>query len=425
MASVFNIGEFRIVNKTTTFSTGFVVADSTAVWMNSSAYSRIACLNVPDLSGLVDQGLEDTTLKTRLHRRPANIQAIQSTALTFTTYLEGGQADGTVTVNNVGKLLASCMCKESNAISPADNTKTVTATSTTTTIESDAHGATTGSAALLGTRGDGRGDGEVRVTLAGNDANDFTVNMATLTLMDSPDAIVLAQTVYASPTHTDFDYIDSLYIGHDADSPDQYQTIGGVLTFELAGMAPGELPTVNWTLQSGAWQVVASGDKSTDLASTDPAWNAPAGGGLALGGLFLQDASSTVRNTYQVANVTITPGFTFVPILDPNGINGMGGFVKVPSAPTVEFDVLFGDVDAMPGLLDDYEAQTAKQALFQWGATIEKTCAIDFQRLFIDAAPTRIEVNGLSGAHVVAHGECAESPSGTDVEDAAMRIHTM
>jgi len=424
MASVFNIGELRYLNQTTTVSTSFTVADG-ADWDTTNAI-RIGCIGVPDLSGLTDVGLEDTTLKTRLHRRPANILALQATSLGFSVYLEGGPAANSVTNNNGATLMAHTMCKAANIVEAAsDNVDAAEATTTTTSIKAVAHEGAVGTAVLLGSREDGEANGEVRIINAISDVNHFETNMATKVAMTTT-AIVHSQTVYASPLATDFDYVDMLYIGHDATSPDQFQTLGGVLTFEIAGLAPGELPTLNYTMQGTKWQVVASGDKAADMSSADPGWNAPAAAGCALGGMFLAAAGDEVAyNTHQVANITITPGFTFVPIPDPNGNNGIGGWIKVPSVPTVEFDVLFGDTDAMPGLYDSYVGQTAMQAVFQFGAAIEKCCAIDFQRLFIDAAPTRIEVNGLAGAHVVAHGECAAAPSGTAVEDAAMRVHFM
>ncbi|MEE9366925.1 MAG: hypothetical protein V3W44_09585 [Dehalococcoidales bacterium] len=423
---VFNIGELRYKNRTTTFSTAFINGDTTP-W-DAGNHTRVGAIAVPDLSGLTDSGLPDTTLVTRLHRRPANIQALQDgLGFSFSTYLEGGPASGTVVPNNVADLLAQAMCKQSNIISPtATQVDTPEAGTTTASIKATAHTGVVGQAALLGVRGDLLGNGEVRIIKALSDADHFEVDMLTNGAMTTTaDGIVFAQTVYLSPTATDFDYSDWLYIGHDTTSPDQYQTLGGVLTFELTGLAPGELPTVNFTIQNGSWRNHPTSNKPT-IVTTDPAWNSPAGGELALGGLFLADSGTGVaRNTYQVANVSINPGVTFVPIPDPSGTNGIGGFIKVPSTPTVEFDALYGDSDAMPGLLDDYEAQTSKMATFQFGSTIGRTCAVDFQNLYIDAAPTRIDVNGLAGVHVVAHGDALATPTGTDVRDAAMRIHFM
>ena len=412
MASPVNIREVRFVSGTT-FNTAHTAADN-AAWAPGTA-TKLRVLT-SDASGLVYASEEDATLEQRLFAGRSPIPTLRNGQFSFATYLEGAYTN--ITANPVATLLSKIM---GGVASPATaRTDTVEAASSTTSLNLAAHGVSTGTAVLVGSRGGGGGNAEVRVGTA-SDVNTFDLTMA-LPADPSTETLTYSTTVYNHDTTQN--YLDFLAIGDSAE--DQIQTIGGMGTFSFANISPGEVPRIEFEIMVGDWQEVPSGERDQLEPTSAVQGNQPAID-RGLGGFFLGDNGSTTRTAFKVADVSINPGISYEAIPDPNGINGIGGWRRVRGQPTVEFTALLeGGADPLPGFYDDFAAGTAKQLLIQFGDS-NPAAAYDMPYCFFQSAPVRAEAGQLAGVKCVLVGHSPPTQDtdtqATALQYSAQRIH--
>lgn len=416
MASPKNIRELRYLSGTTA-NTAYTAA-SNAAWAAGTA-TKLRTTAYDD-SGLEYSSEKDATLETRLFANRAPVPTLRKGSFSFSTYLGAAEAD--TSANPVATLLSKIM---GGIASPTARTYTAddgAGSHTTTSVLDDSSGMETeveGSAILVGTRGDGRGNAEVRRISDNATTDQLDVDMAWAGAPQDGDAIVVATTVYPDPDAAQ-QYLDFLAIGHA--TADQRQMLACMATeVSLEGAAPGELPQLNYTIGVSDWQWVASGDRDQlEPTSAPQGNNPPVDRGLA--GLYLGDAGSTTRNVFCGANVSIPrigPSYVEVPCL--NGLNGQKGYAKVPGDGwECSFDLLF-DED-MTGLYDDFSAGTAKQLMIQFGHAAQGCVALDFPYCYLTMDPKPSELNGLSAVTITVRGQNTTNTS-NDLTLAPFKIH--
>lgn len=389
MAKPSKIREVRYTSGTT-FLTAYTAAND-ASWAAGTANKlRVqAC----DMGGLEYKGLEDASLQTSMWAKPPNIPSLRVGDIKLSMFAPSGSAN--TTADPIATLMSLIMGGLSN---PATKTLSAAAGSTTTTVECVGHGILAGQAVLLGTRGDGRGDGEVRIVTSVT-TDDFTIGMATRQALSASDAIVVGHSTYLDDS-TSQQYLSLLIIG--ADTGDQVQALNAMGGFKLKGVNPGELLSLDMDLKVADWQLVTANPASLSTAAylgNHP----PADRGL--GGFFINDVGTTTRVAMKLGSIDIDPGLIYAPVNDPTGLNGIGSWIKMPSHPKLSFNAIFAE--GMPGLYGDFAntTQVAKHVVFQWGCSAQRCFAASLPRLWIDESPGWTDMNGLQGAKVVAHGD--------------------
>ncbi len=397
------------------FSTTFTNAAS-ATWAPGTAIKlRVTAY---DDSGLVFDASPDLQLRSSLYARAAPVPTLRRGSFSFSTYL--GAAFGNVTPNPEATLLSKFM---GGLSSPSAKTDTCETGSTSTGIVCTGHGMSVGMAVLIGTRGDSAGNGEVRRIATVTNADHYVLEMALTGSPSSGHVIVNSHTVFlnASATVTPLDF---LAIGQDTE--DQRQMIGCMGGFAVESAEPGEVPQLKFDMTHvGDHQWVPSNQRDQlepTLASqgTYP----PVDRGY--GGLFLQDQNSTTRTVYKSSGLSIPSFVTFADQPDRNGINGVGGYERLPPADGImaSFNLL---LPQDTGLYDDFannatsSGATQKQLLLQWGHTAQRCCAISLPKCHIASAPVTADVNGLRAVAVSVVAD--EGTAGNALTDSAIAIH--
>jgi|1_EtaG_2_1085319.scaffolds.fasta_scaffold09729_2 hypothetical protein len=401
--------EFRYRNSTT-FQTSFTNA-ATAYWGVSSAVKLE--LTAYDASGLVQEGLPDETLKTRLHEKGAPTVGLSKGELSFSTYLTGAESDlDTGPVVNLLRTVVGGITEATNA-----RGSTVTSGSTTTNIAITSANtyAVAGQAVLIGTRGDGRGGGEVRPINA-TGADWATVSFAFTGAPSSGDAVVFSDTVHYDESAAQ-EYIETLSIGHS--TADQRQTIGGAGTFEIGGTAVGERPTVDVTVACSDHKHVAADSRASFTHDDDPASGTPAFN-KSIGMFHLGDYGAAARTCWKAGEFSFSPGMEIEELPCPCGNNGVGGYEQVMSVPTMEVTLLY-DED-MLGLKTDYDNGTEKTAMLQLGTAATKTAAIELTSCFIDNLPEDSVIGNLAGVKISLHGD-EDYTDSNELRSSVFKIH--
>ena len=127
------------------------ILDGTATKLRVIAY---------DDTGLVQEGMPDETIQTRMHATPKTIAGLRTGTLKMTTYA-GAAFSNLAEAPEMGLVSASM-----GGLQSATNARSTTASGTGTTVNVLITSADTycvaGQAALIGVKGDGRGGGEVK-----------------------------------------------------------------------------------------------------------------------------------------------------------------------------------------------------------------------------------------------------------------------
>jgi len=412
MAAPHALREVRYLSGTT-FNLTFTNA-AAAAWAAGTATKLRVIGWEPDFKF---ESEPDATLQQRVHGAPANIPTIRTGTVKMTTYLDVAQSDATASP------IATFLSLMAGGIdNPAARTDAAEAGGSTTALIVTAHGLVVGNAVLIGTRGDAKGNAEVRSIATVTNANAVALTMATSVAAAAADALVYGTTIYFDEAATQ-KYIDLLAIGKSAE--DQLQAIGCMGGFELTSTGPDQVPRCEFSLRVGDWQEVPSGERDQLEPASAVQGNAPPGV-RGMGGFFIGDNGATTRGTLRVSDIKINPGLAFGPMPGYNGVNGIEGWVRVPSRPTLEFTALLdGGADPLPGLYDDFVAGTAKQIMIQWGTTAQHCAAVEFPKFYLDAPPERVAVGALSGVKIVGHGEQAGVAATVgEIGASPIRIHT-
>jgi len=396
----------------TTFNTSFTNAAATD-W-NTDNSTKIRATEI-DTTGLVQEGLEDETVQARKYAKKSPHPGLRKGSVKFTMYADG--APSGVTAGGLGNLLEAAMGGIQNPTNARSTTAAASVSSTNISINSADTYAVAGQAVLVGTKGDGRGGGEVKII------DEVGVNFVSVwpACAGTPllgDSIVFSTTAYLDDDSAK-NYVDGLIIGDD--SADQRQWIGGSPVFTVEGTAPGELPTVSFDFTVGDHQYVeASGDRASfDHAAAvtggDPAHE------RAIGLVHIGDSLATARTSRQVGDISISPSLELFEKPEPGGVNGVGGHERAPAVPEMEMSLLF-DQD-MPGLSQDFNAGTAKSAIVQFGYHPAGTFAVEMQRCFLADLPRRDDLDGLTVSKIKIRADEDYSVGNTDLNRSALRIH--
>lgn len=378
-----------------------------AAWTTSNAtVLKLRVLEVKK-DGLTEPGIQDATLQTRLTGAPAPLKGLQTGNLGLTTYLGSGPTSG-VTADPYATIAGRIM----GTIASPTTQKWfyVGATSNTSNIVCNAMtdcGLLNGMGVLIG--------GEARIA-TNVQPTYVTLNMALSSAPAAASNAIPAHSAHFEEAATQY-YFDWLTIGKS--TADQRQGLAAQTGLKLSGLAPGEAPRMELDLKTVHWRWCPANSRAT-IAHATPSGNDPPTG-YQYGGFLMADAGSQVaRAAIRAAQFAIDAGINWSPRTDPNGNNALGGWIRDPMRPTMEFTVAY-DED-MPGLFDDFEAKTAKQVMLQLGTAAGKTVLIYFPRFFLDAAPTEAALNNEAGLKIVGHGD-DNYQSGFELYSSSMSLH--
>jgi hypothetical protein len=361
----------------------FTAADN-ALWAYTAAI-KLRLFGEVDDSGLVDEALEDTTIQTRLRGGAAPLVGRSTGPLKFKTPLGGGNSG--ITVDPTTAILRDIM---GNVATPTAKTATVIAGSTTTTVNSTGIGAklVPGSGVLIGTRGDGYGGGVVRPVQA--EATDaITLGLVAPGVPQADSTITLLQSIYfdeaASDKTFNFTWLSKA-------AAHQRQAIGAVGSFTIEGLKAGEKPTLSFEFQTMDHQWVDSADRTSLTDGSAGQGNDPPTS-KALGGFWLGENASgaTACTAYRAGAITITPNIAWEALEDPNGPNGIGGWIRNLGKPRIEVTIPM-DAD-MPGLYTDFTAGTYKKILFQLGTVATGVVAFYARKACLVGSPVPTKLN--------------------------------
>ncbi len=424
MASPTGIKELRIKLGTTARTT----FENAAVgsWDQTNTSPEVIKLKALayDPSGLSHDGIKDTTLQQRFYSSPPAIPGLRTGKVKFTTYMPA--ANGALTaspeVNILGALWGGV------ALPTNARGTTVSGTSPSTvnvSITSASTYAVAGQAALIGTRGDGRGNGRV-YPINAVASGSIGLALATTAAPTTGDVVVFSSTCYPQENVTQT-YIDTLAIGTQPGgvptaSADQIQTIGGAGTVKMTSLGVGDLPKMEIELDVMDWQYANVGSRaSISPHATSKGGNPPFEKGT---GMFhIGDTSTSVQALLKAGDFSFTDGITYAPVPGFNGINAKEAFQKIPGEAKLECTVLV-DED-MLGLLDDFQhpnGMTAKRIVLQMGHTNTKCCALELPKAYLDAAPIPTALGNLQGVKLKIHAE-EFSETNNNLVDAAWKLH--
>lgn len=404
MAQV-SIQEVRIA-PVTSVSSSYTNA-ATAAWTTSNAtVLKLRVLNVKK-DTLIEPGIPDATLQTRLTGAPAPFKGLRTGSLGLTTYLGSGPTSG-VTADPYATIAGRIM---GSIVSPTTQKWFYTGTgSNASNIVCNATsvcGLANGAGVLIA--------GEARIA-TNVQPTYITLNMALSAAPSAGANVIAAHSAHFEEAATQY-YFDFLTIGKS--TADQKQGLGCQTGLKFGGLAPGEAPTMELDLMTTDWQWCPA-DGRASLAHATPSGNDPPTG-YQYGGFFIADAGQQVaRATMRAAQFAIDTGIKWSLRADPNGPNGQGGWLRDAFRPTLEMVVAY-DED-MLGLRDDFENKTAKQVLLQLGTAAGKCVWFYFPRFFLDAAPVDATLNNEAGLKIVGHGD-DNYQSGFELYSSSMSAH--
>jgi len=427
LPSDFELWELRYIDHGSTFPTAFTAGNDAAWAAGTADKLRVHDLDVSEL-GLVN--IPDPSIQTGFHGRPAPITTlsggVETMMLKFKQWLPGGSS--TVSAEDVATLMGVVM---GGITSPATAFSDLAeAGSTATNVVAASHGQVANQAVLVGVLGDARSEAKVGIIDTAN-ANDYDLLMALPGAPNAGDAIKHGHDLWVK--ETDESYQSFLAIGSYAgsgatDDPVLLNIIGCSGVLAIGGLAPGEKPFVEYSFNVADWRIepyatTSAFSHTQALLGDDPA------GDRGIGALTIGDTASTTRTTVQGGDVEISLNMELVPIIDPQGVNGIGGWKKVrgDQGPTMACTAYWSD---MPGRRADYTGGTVKQLLFTLGHASEATVAFSMnQAYFIEDPAKPVEYQRMLGERLVFEGD---KGTGTDLatdakrlEDAPIVIHLL
>lgn len=408
MASPKALREFRAL--TTTFQEAHTNA-ATDTWTAATKYRVVDY----DDSGCVREGIEDASLETRMYTKRANIPGLATGTLKFSVYTGGATTDTTACAGAVlANVILSGIQAPTNARTGAVGAGTSTVVNVLMTSANTY--AVPGMAVLVGTKGDGKGNGEVKPIIATDDTW-LLLGVACNAAPEAADPLVFSTTVYPDEDATQM-YLSTLALGHA--TADQKQTISCFGKMGISGLGSTEPPRLDFELTATDHQTCAANARATishsNVASgTDPAFN------KGIGSCQLGDYASNARSIVKSGEFSVDPGMAYEAIPSLGGMNGIGGAQKIPSVPMAEFTLLW-DED-MPGLRDDFEASTAKRCIMQFGHTAAKTFAVELTKAYLDVEPTSQAIGALAGVRIKMHGSEDYNQGATDLNRAGLKLH--
>ena len=424
--SDFNLREIRYLDNSTTYTpatTGFVAAND-AAW---DAGTKLRVFDM-DFSELKYASIKDMSMQTQFGGRNPPIPTLdggqEQMMLKFKMHLPGGSS--TTSPETVATLMGLCM---GGIKSPTLITDVAEAACTITQLKLDTHGQEVGQACIVGVKGDGYADGKVGVMLTKTDANEYALAMALPGIPQVGDAVKNGHDLWVDPTAESYQsfMLPGAYAGSGAaDNSNCINIIGCSGTLAFGGFAAAEKPWVEFSFLVGQWRNEPYATTGAFTPAVSPSGDDPAGD-RGIGSLTIGDAGTTTRVAVQAGDIEFDLGMALVPIIDPNGVNGIGGWIKVPSenGPMLSCTAYWGD---QPGRRADFTAGTQKQAMLVLGHVAEATVAFELPLATVQEDPTEIDFNGKSGQRLVLAGVAlAASEATADLRLAAAdaRIHIL
>lgn len=407
MASPVAIRELRAIC-TTAFSSNHSNA-AAAPWTTAPKVE----ISSYDDSGLTRDGLPGDTLKTRLYEEEAPTPGLAKGTVKFSTRALGAYA-------NVDPHMAAIIM---NAVlggiaSPVTNRNVACAAGSSTTIINIAtcnSFMVAGQALLVGRKGDTRGNGEVKPIRSCN-AGAAILGIPCLGAPAENDPVVISTTCYPNEDAPQ-SYIDTLAIGKA--TADQRQTIGGMGPLTFSGLGTSERPAMTVDLAVADHQTVAVGDRAALQPSVPPKHTAPAFT-KGIGMLQVGDYNVATRALMKYADISHEPGIAYAPVPGPGGVNGIEGHQKVKGQPKLTATFLY-DED-MPGLEADFDAETTKTVIAQFGSEMGRCFAIELFKAFQPSRPVPAAAGPLAGVKTTFVGT-DDYNSTSNVRSAAVKYH--
>lgn len=415
MASPAKIRELR-VRPVATFNSNFTNGGA-STWnvIDSNAY-KLRVQEYDD-SGLTREGIPDETLQTRMYAKPDPVPGLSKGKLKF-SFFAGSASGANVNTAPTEAIIVNAFL--GGILECMNYRRAVAGVNNDVNCINVGHGsansfALNGHAVLVGKKGDGRGNGEVKPVVRSNTTH-IVLGIACNAAPAAGDLLSVSTTTFIDETATQ-EYLDTYALGHA--TADHRQTIGGMGAIKLKDAGTGGLPK---------WEV--------DLAVADHRWcdtnsrstmahsNAPLGAdppfSKAIGMIQIGDFGSNTRAVYKGGDIAFDPGIAYEEIPGAHGVNGMAGHQKVPGVPVAELTLLT-DED-MPGLDDDFIAGTAKTIIMQFGHEAGRCMAVELPKAYLDAAPSSAALNNLHAVKLKFHGT-EDYNSGSAVLSSAVRIH--
>lgn len=427
LPSDFDLWELRYVDNGSTFPTAFTAANDVSWDAGTAVKLRVHDM---DLSDLHLASVPDMSVQSRFHGRPAPISTlsggIEDMSLKFKMWLPGGSS--TQSAEDVATLMGVVM---GGIASPASAiTDAAEAGSTATNVVAAAHGQTAGQGVLVGTLGDGYADGKPGIIKTAN-AGDYDLMMALPGVPQVGNAIKHGHDIYlydGDESYQSFLAIGSYAGSGAADYPCLLNIIGCAGTLAFGGLAPGEMPFVEFTFRVGDWRVEPYATTEAFAYTAAYQGDDPAGD-RGIGALTIGDTAATTRTTVRGGDIEIDPGMALEPIRDPQGRNGIGGWKKVRAdqGPSIGLTAYWGDE---PGRRADFTGGTAKQVLAAIGHAAEATVVFEMpQARLLQDPSTPVEYNRFIGQKLVYVGDTGVatdlSTAAKRLEDAPFRVHLL
>jgi len=420
----FDLWEMRYLNHDATFPTGFT-AGNHATW-DTATKLRFQDL---DFSELKQASIPDPSVQDRFMGRPHPISTLrggrEQMALKFKMWLPGGS--NTTSAEETVKLMEMVM---GGLKSPTAITDAAEAGCSVTNIKATGHGQVVGQGSLYGVLADGYADGKFGVMKTRTDADQYDLFMALPGIPQAADAIKNGHTLYVdweNESYQSFLLIGSYPGSGVADDSVCMNIIGCSGTLAFGGLVAAEKPWVEFTFLVGDWRWEPYATTGAFTKTTDPEGEDPAGD-RGIGSLTLQDAGTTTRATVPGGDLEVNLNMELVPIIDPQGVNGIGGWKKVraENGATIACTAYWDD---MPGRRNDFTAGTDKQVAFVCGHAAEATVAFEMQKARLLEDPTAIEYERMLGQRLMFEGDSGdatdESTADFKLQDAPIRVHVL
>jgi hypothetical protein len=97
---------------------------------------------------------------------------------------------------------------------------------------------------------------------------------------------------------------------------------------------------------------------------------------------------------------SVDPGVKWAEMPGLNGVNGVEGWLRMPSKPTIEFTIAQGQIDAAS--LSDFSNAQAKMIMIQLGTAATKAVLIHAPKARFIEGPTEKALGNETGLHLKA-----------------------
>lgn len=166
----------------------------------------------------------------------------------------------------------------------------------------------------------------------------------------------------------------------------------------VAGLNPGELPSITFTFSAAVWAPV----NQTFPSATSATDHAPAP--VASGSVTLQAEGTATRSTVEAREFAVNIGLGMQPVFGPGGASeaqNVVGWTRVPAQTTVSLSVPSEAATATPTYWDlfrtDPQSATARHLLWLSAPVDGRAVALYFPRLRPTGnVPTQSEIDGLA-----------------------------